>query len=344
MSRAHRKHRHAPPPPPPERTLAPAVQGEWSFGVCFPEGLPGDQVLAAFADRDTHRIFPPELGEEADLALARLAWAHARSMHAGPPPARIRIASEDLRSLVEQTCPGTEIVVAATPEFDALERLIETAASETVVSEPYARRRPPPIGVEPSYFHGQPISVELIRHFFAAVAEFRRAQPWLKLFGEHVLDLEIPALELLGGCAIVLSDEGLGGLEVFASRRALETSFRDRLPSPIDVLAVMVFRRRQLPPQLRHELKRIPAAPTHGPIAGLTATNIGGMWRPIHPRDYQVAIAALRAISEFSATYDPAAPDLRAVTTKVESGLGPVEVTLAPSLVELLGPVELVLH
>lgn len=294
----------------------------------------GELMLLAFADRDTHTIFPPQIVAERSVGAVEQAWSRARALQLGPPPARIRVATEDLRALVQASCgPAIEVVVAATPEFDALQEFVASAARDEA-----------PVGTPAYFHHAQPVPPALIRSFFTAVDDFRRAQPWRTIAAESFLDLDIPELAVTRACVSVIADEGLGGLEIFATRRALQESIRGRLTSPLDVLAVMLFHRRQLPRSLRRELGRLPFAPAQGPIPALTATDVAGVWRPLCPRDYEVAIAALTAVSRFAAALEGGAPDLLGVTEVIDSGRAPLEVKLAFSLAVLAPEVELLLH
>ncbi|MEZ4449885.1 MAG: hypothetical protein R3B09_10440 [Nannocystaceae bacterium] len=247
-----------------------------------------------FLDAARDHAYPPLLVREITPERVAEAWRDLVAQFAArgaSPPAHVRTADEALAAALRTAGDGAvEVEVGATPELDAFREAMQRGMA--------------PHGVPASYFHGQPLPAELVREFFVAAAAYRKDAPWEWIVAEDMIDLDIPGLDVEGAAASVITDEGHGGLQLFRDRDLFGPDFDPDDPADLEqmrrgTISVMFYTRRSAPEHLRAELKRIPFAPTSGPIPALVACDDTGRSRRLTPRDYTIAIASLRAVASF---------------------------------------------
>jgi len=158
--------------------------------------------------------------------------------------------------------------------------------------------------IQHSYFHGRPIPLPLIREFFDAALAYREMVPWQAILAEDPLHLDIPRLNYVGVAASVITDDGFGGLQLFRDRTLLGLGFDPDDPGQTERLrrgnrVVMFYPRSSLPQQLRSDLSRLPFASKLDLLPALVAADEQGRTRALTPRDYTIAIVALRGVASF---------------------------------------------
>ncbi len=134
-----------------------------------------------------------------------LVQAMARPL-AGPPrrPTRLRVASEALAAELRAVASELEIVIAPTPELDA-------------VLAPMAGPMPMP-GEAASYLEGGRIAVATVEKLFRAAERLYRLAPWQVASDGQVLRLDIPRLALRGACVSIIGALGEStGVLIFPS-------------------------------------------------------------------------------------------------------------------------------
>ena len=112
--------------------------------------------------------------------------ATTRAPMVGPPrmPARVRVASEKLaRSIREQVGASVEILVAPTPEVDAVAEHMRAHLKDVGQEE------------EPSYLGSSDVTPELVAALFDAAADMFRVAPWKVIPNESaVFRVSVPEL------------------------------------------------------------------------------------------------------------------------------------------------------
>lgn len=163
--------------------------------------------------------------------------------------------------------------------------------------------RPQAVAPAPSDLE-QEIPGELRRRFLAAALGFHQVRPWEVFVSGDVVDLDVPALAIKDGGAMVVrdhEDDDRCRLELFADRADMPVG-RPALTVPHG-LEVSFHDRRTVPVALREQLLRIPHAPTTGPVPELRAVDGAGEPRTATPRDFSIAIAALESLRLFVADH-----------------------------------------
>lgn len=137
------------------------------------------------------------------------------------------------------------------------------------------------------------IPSELQRRFAAAALGFQQVRPWEVFVDGDIVDLDVPALAITDGGAMVVRDGDRCRLELFVDRASAPVG-RPAL-TVAHGLSVNFHARHELPGRRREELR--PIART--PVAELRAVDGAGELRSPEPRDYAIAIAALESMRLF---------------------------------------------
>jgi hypothetical protein len=215
----------------------------------------------------------------------------------GPPrrPARVRVASPELADSVRRVLDDVEVVIAPTPELDAVAEAMEGAARDDE-------------GEEQSYFDGGRGSVEAVSELFRAAELVYRMAPWKTMDEQQLVRIDVPRLDVSGACLSVIGAAGESfGLILFPSLDAFDTFASTVHASdgrPIDfgttVLSLTFERGADLPETMRREIAQ------HGwPVAGARAYPVvvhrdpDGVPRPLSERDVNVMRACARAFGAF---------------------------------------------
>jgi hypothetical protein len=232
-----------------------------------------------------------------------------RTPAAGPPrrPARVRVPEQRLAVEIRQVVPEAEIVVAPTPELDAVLRLMH----QTMPADDES---------EPSYFEDGRVSVAAIEKLFAAAAALFRAAPWEIASDGQLLRVDIPGLGVAGACLSIIGALGESlGFILFPSMAAhdrfldaAETFGMETLQSgAVDLgsstLSLNFERGADLPAGMHRE------AAEHGwPIAAANAypwvqhRDRDGIPRPLIERDVETVTVCAAALAAFSAKHESA--------------------------------------
>lgn len=115
---------------------------------------------------------------------------------AGPPgpPARLRVATDELAGLLRPDFPDIEIVVAPTPELDG----VAASLAEFVAAGP----------PDPGWL-GEGLSADAVAAFFDAMAALWKAAPWTSVPGDDALfAIDVEALGVHGAVAVVIGQMG----------------------------------------------------------------------------------------------------------------------------------------
>ena len=214
-------------------------------------------------------------------------------------PSRIRVADEELAEELRRIAGGIPVVVAQVPELDAVVADMERSFSEAMPTEL-------------SYLAGGSIAPEVVARLFAAASRFFRAAPWRHVTENQLIGVDIPALEIEGGCLCVVGGQGESfGLLLFRSLEALER-YGSRTPGPRgddeelllgdepELLSISFDRKRDLPPAMRKEVDqyRWQVAGTKAfPI--VMAVDENAVPRQTEEPDLRVLTACAAAFTEF---------------------------------------------
>ena len=168
-------------------------------------------------------------------------------------PSRIRVADEELAGELRRMAFGIPVVVAEVPELDAVVADMERSFSEAMPTEL-------------SYLAGGSIAPEVVARLFSAASRFFRAAPWRHVTENQLIGVDIPALEIEGGCLCIVGGQGESfGLLLFRSLEALER-YASQKPGPggndeelllgdePELLSISFDRKRDLPPAMRKEV------------------------------------------------------------------------------------------
>jgi len=221
----------------------------------------------------------------------------------GPPrrPRRIRVSDVHLAMELQDAVPDIEVVVAPTPELDAL-------IAQMLASMPAAG------GNGPSYFENGRIAAETLDSLFQAADALFRSAPWKLARDSQVLRLDIPALGVEGACVSIIGALGESlGMVIFPSHLAMERFLSGVDPErlrdePLDMgtttLSLNFERGADLPPKMRRE------AADHGwPVAGPSAypwvqhRDRDGTMRPLEAQDVRIVAACASGVAAFFAKH-----------------------------------------
>jgi tetratricopeptide (TPR) repeat protein len=179
---------------------------------------PGDEKpwrpwLAGWASPKVIKISEPgREPNEFDTTLKALADLASDEKMVGYRPGKLQVRDPVLAEYLRDMLAEAEIEIEVRddlPHFDAL--LAETA-------EHFSQRKVPPDALK-----GKGVTVESMRAFAEAAAEFYRAQPWETLSSEDLIDIETPATAPGLRFASVLGAPGDAlGLGFFKSRKEFE--------------------------------------------------------------------------------------------------------------------------
>lgn len=228
---------------------------------------------------------PSALASQLELALE--AAGDAR-------PARVRVASESDADLVRSVLPGTPIGVGPVPE---LARIVERMSREVQGS------------AEPSYVRAGLVAPSELALFFERMAALWRVAPWRCFEDDQVLEIDLPAMNVFGGCVSVMGAAGLNyGAILFDSFEDFEQFHtmappdgRDR-DEPLDLgvssLGLSYMDAASLPGGMRREAAAhgwVVAAPEAYPL--LMPLDPDGHARPVTSRDLKLACAVAEALA-----------------------------------------------
>ena len=209
-------------------------------------------------------------------------------------PRRIRVSDQHSADALRLAVPDIPVVVAPTPELDALVGQMLGSAPEDKA----------PL----SHFEQGRVGPEAVASLFEAAESLFRAAPWQLLQDNPVLRLDIDALEVEGACVSVIGALGESlGLIIFPSHVAMErflanvdTSAPAQAPMDLGTttLSLNFERGADLPPGLRRE------AAEHGwPVAGPDAypwvqqRDRDGTLAPLNERDVRIVAACAHAVA-----------------------------------------------
>jgi len=227
---------------------------------------------------------------------ATLATAMERPL-VGPPrrPARVRVATRDLAERVRQAVGGdVEIVVAPTPELDAVLEAMKHAPRDDRPDE--------------SYLENGRVSVDTVADLFGAAELVYRMAPWKTMDDQQLVRVDIPRFGIDGACLSVIGAGGesfglilfpsLDGFEAFAL--AGQTADRGPIDMGTTLLSLNFERGADLPASMRREITE------HGwPVAGARAYPVvthrdrDGVPRPLSERDFKVLSACATSFGVF---------------------------------------------
>jgi SEC-C motif len=227
---------------------------------------------------------------------ATLATAMQRPL-VGPPrrPARVRVATRELAESVRQVLgDDVEIVVAPTPELDAVLEAMKHAPRDDRPDE--------------SYLEEGRVSVDTVADLFGAAELVYRMAPWKAMDDQQLVRVDIPSLGIDGACLSVIGAGGESfGLILFPSLEGFEAfvlagQMADR--GPIDMgttlLALSFERGADLPASMRREVSE------HGwSVAGARGYPVvvhrdrDGVPRPLSERDFKVISACATSFGVF---------------------------------------------
>ena len=280
-----------------------AATREWIGGRVLPpffvtEGEPYRPELIIWMDLPDGTVIGHHLQEpKAPIDFgATLATAMERPL-VGPPrrPARVRVATSDLAESVRQVVgDDVEIVVAPTPELDAVLEAMKHAPRDDRPDE--------------SYLEEGRVSVDTVADLFGAAELVYRMAPWKTMDDQQLVRVDIPSLGIDGACLSVIGAGGdsfgfilfpsLEGFEAFAL--AGQTADRGPIDMGTTLLALSFERGADLPASMRREITE------HGwPVAGARAYPVvthrdrDGVPRPLSDRDFRVLSASATSFGVF---------------------------------------------
>ena len=209
-------------------------------------------------------------------------------------PTRVRVADPELAAELRHAKVGVDVVVAPTPELDA------------VIAQ--MARSMPRGEVEESYFEFGRVSADALERLFRGAESLYKLAPWKRANIGQALRVDIPQLGVEGAVASIIGALGESvGLLVFPSIDGYESFLRAaerRRPGPPDlgttVLSLSFERGADLPPAMRREV-----AKHRWPVADPNAyprvdhRDRHAMPRPVSERDVRIAAACATSLCSF---------------------------------------------
>jgi hypothetical protein len=184
--------------------------------------------------------------------------------------------------------PDLTVEVGPTPGADAV---------RVAMGEHFA-----PDDFELTWLGGKDVGPKEIKALFSAGADFRKLRPWEHLSSDIPLRLDIDALHVVGCAASVISDDGTGGLSLFLDPDGMVQMLTNRVApgqAPGDMIAVVFYRKAELPPDARKQLRRLSTFAKRGPYPMLIVTDPAGRRQAPDELHYTIATAALQACGAF---------------------------------------------
>jgi hypothetical protein len=181
---------------------------EWVVGrvplpiyVAEPEPVRPDMIFCTSSSGQMIGATPVRPETTDDEAAAEI-LGFSRDPAVGPPrvPRRIRVASPSFRDALAKSFGGcVEIVLAATPEVDALTKRF-------VAEMPWGKPRGvAAAGPGEGYLSGGRIDPALVRGLFEAAERLHRATPWAIVPHDgSVVGVDVPSLGIAGLCVAVI--------------------------------------------------------------------------------------------------------------------------------------------
>jgi hypothetical protein len=276
-------------------------------------------------------LLEPTLTQE---TLAASYLAATRDPKAGEPhvPDRVRVSSPEVAGMLRATAgPGVEVVVAPTPELEALDEKIKQDE----------RRRVRDDGTGETYL-GPHVSIGMASRFFVFVAGLYRAAPWEHVpFDDCLIGITCEELGLDGAVVSVMGQDGTGkGFLLFPSMKAFDDymalDFDVEGPVPFPPHWSLTFERgADLAPRRRKEVAAhgFEVADAHA-YPQLVVLEAGGVLpKPPDNRDLELVGAVASGLEGLVKTV----PDLgerwrgkgAMVTFRIQTTKGKVEMTLS---------------
>lgn len=240
------------------------------------------------------------------------------------PPDRIRVDDPTIARELEAQLVETdvEVVVAPTPEADALRKSFDTFLAEHGPGHPE-------VELATSFFdERRGVTPEIVRRTGQLALQFRALRPWTFAAGQSIIRVDIPAFRVHDAHLAILFDEGMGGWMI---RHLDEEMELDEIP---EYLAVGFVHRDDLSDELREEARQhdLPAD-EEGAIALLFAGDGDDPRRPLEADDHALATALLEVLVHFLPThrdlFEKGVPRQVETTYTVETDDGPVSIAVA---------------
>lgn len=222
---------------------------------------------------------------------------------AGPSrrPRRVRVADGVAAAELRAAFPDLEVVVAPTPELDALVESMGRHFAEHADDT-----------TDASYLEGGAIPADAVAALFRAAEGLYGLAPWKVASDDQVVRVDIPKLGVEGAALCVIGAAGESyGLVLFPSLSAYEAfaaaddrAAEGRRDFGTTWLSLDFERGADLPPSLRREIDA-----HRWPVAGPRAYPVlhhrdhDGLSRPLSERDVRVAAAVARAFIAFFALH-----------------------------------------
>lgn len=158
-------------------------------------------------------------------------------------PARLRVATQDEADGVGEVLPRAVVEIGPTPEIERIGQLL----AEDLAHE----------GLELDYLEGGTLGAGDMARYFELMAELWEAAPWRVFPDCAVLELDVPALGVTGGCVSVIGElqqshgamlfESLDAFEEFSihAQRLTEAGDPESMQARRVISVVLVRRRGQ---------------------------------------------------------------------------------------------------
>ena len=246
---------------------------------------------------------------------------------------QLRTSDPELAAELAALRPDLTVEVGPTPGADA----VRVAMGEDFT--------PDDVELTLTWFGGKDVGLREIKALFSAGAAFRKLRPWEHVDGDVPIRFDIVALDLVGCAASIVSDDGTGGLSIFVDPEGMVQMLTNRVAPgavPGDMIAVVFYRKAELPPDARKQLRRLSTFAKRGPYPMLIVSDPAGRRQAPDEIHYTIATAVLQACGAFIAELaDQAGPQeissaRGTVVSRTTRGELTVDLTLPHELLDAL--------